>query len=242
MQIITERFYSNIFRSSTPVSLVLANHMTFHLQQERIPDQWKFSRTIVIHGKGARKDFRNYRPKCLLIVLHKIFIKIILTRTSMTLDGAHLHEQAGFHQRFNWLDNIYRLALVLTFVDYENAFDSVETNAILSAPVDQDVDASYVRTIPNCYVRCTTRIQLFHRFINIPIGKGVRQGDTTSPKLFTAALQWIRKPVALEEGIHVGRRFPSNFPFADDIVLFSRSTNEAETMLKKLDETRKRIG
>ena len=33
----------------------------------------------------------------------------------------------------------YRLPLVLTFVDYEKAFDSVETNAILSALVDQGV-------------------------------------------------------------------------------------------------------
>ncbi|KAK6757837.1 hypothetical protein RB195_015576 [Necator americanus] len=55
----------------------------------------------------------------------------------------------------------FHLPLVLTFVDYEKAFDSVETNAILSALVDQGVNASYVRTLANCYGRCTTRIQLF---------------------------------------------------------------------------------
>ncbi|KAK6741424.1 hypothetical protein RB195_009340 [Necator americanus] len=80
--------------------------------------------------------------------------------------------------------------LVLTFVDYEKAFDSLETNAILSALVDKGVDASYVRALAN---RCTTRIQLFHRPLTIPIGKVVRQGDTISPKLFTVALQWITK-------------------------------------------------
>ena len=41
----------------------------------------------------------------------------------------------------------YHLPLVLTFVDYEKAFDSVETNAILSALVDQGVDPSYIRTL-----------------------------------------------------------------------------------------------
>ncbi|KAK6750571.1 hypothetical protein RB195_002504 [Necator americanus] len=247
MEIITERFYSNLFRSSTPVSspiiptseapprilpsevrvaiknmkpgtapgpdftsadflragghplhVILAVHMTSYLQKEKIPDQWKTSRTVLIHKKGDREDLRNYRPICLLSVLYKVFTKIILTRISRTLDEAQPQEQAGFRQGFSCLDHIqtvsrvmevcreYRLPLGLTFVDYEKAFDSVETNAILSALVDQGVDASYVRTLANCYDRCTTRIQLFHRPFTIPIGKGVRQGDTISPKLFTA--------------------------------------------------------
>ncbi|KAK6729601.1 hypothetical protein RB195_006570 [Necator americanus] len=304
MEIITERSYSNLFRSSAPVSspiiptgeaplrilpsevrvaiksmkpgtapgpdfisadflragghplhVILAAHMTSYLQKERIPDQWKTSRTVLIHKKGDREDLRNYRPICLLSVLYKIFTKIILTRISRTLDEAQPQEQAGFRQRFSCLDHIqtvsrvievcreYRLPLVLTFVDYEKAFDSVETNAMLSALVDQDVDASYVRTLANCYERYTTRIQLFHRPLTIPIGKGVRQGDTISPKLFTAALQWIMKSLSWEErGIRVDGRFLSNLRFTDDIVLFSSSTNEAETMLNELNEAGKRIG
>ncbi|KAK6749788.1 hypothetical protein RB195_002036 [Necator americanus] len=168
-----------------------------------------------------------------------------------TLDEAQPQEQAGFRQGFSCLDQTvsrvievcreYRMPLVLTFVDYEKAFDRVETNAILSALVVQGVDASYVRTLANCYERCTTRIQLFHHLI-IPIGKGVRQGDTKSPKLFMAALQWIMKSLSWEErSIRVDGRFLSNLRFADDIVLFSSSTNEAETMLNELNEAGKRI-
>ena len=98
----------------------------------------------------------------------------------------------------------YRLPLVLTFVDYEKAFDSIETNAILSALVDQGVDGSYVRTLADCYKNCSTTVQLFHRPLSIPIGKGVRQGDRMSPKLFTAALQWIMKSLERDErGIRV---------------------------------------
>ncbi|KAK6754351.1 hypothetical protein RB195_013384 [Necator americanus] len=283
MEIITERFYSNLFRSSTPVSspiiptgeapprilpsevrvaiksmkpgtapgpdfisadflgagghplhVILAAHMTSYLQKERIPGQWKTSRTVLIHKK--------------------VFTKIILTRISRTLDEAQPQEQAGFRQGFSCLHHIrtvsrvievcreYRLPLVLTFVDYENAFDSVETNAILSALVDQGVDASYVRTLANCD-RCTTRIQLFHSLLTIPIGKGVRQGDTISPKLLTAALQWIMKSLSWKErGIRVDGRFLSNLRFADDIVLFSSSTNEAEMMLNELNEAGKKTG
>ncbi|KAK6743968.1 hypothetical protein RB195_010958 [Necator americanus] len=132
-------------------------------------------------------------------------------------------------------------ALVLTFVEYEKAFDSLETNAILSTLIDQGVDASYVRTLANCYYRFTSKIQLFHRPLTKLIGKRVRQGDTISPKLFTTALQRIITFLG-ERDIRVDGRFLSNLRFADDIVLFSSSTNEAETMLNELNEAGKRIG
>ncbi|KAK6762259.1 hypothetical protein RB195_023103 [Necator americanus] len=64
-----------------------------------------------------------------------------------------------------------------------------------------------------------------------------------SSELFTSALQWIMKSLAWEEmDVHVNGRFLSNLHFTDDIVFFSRSTNEAETLLKVLNEAGKRIG
>ncbi|KAK6735876.1 hypothetical protein RB195_018873 [Necator americanus] len=154
-------------------------------KKERNPDQWKTSRTVLIHRKGDREDLRNYRPICLLSVLYKVITKIILTGISRTLDEAQPQEQVGFYQGFSCLDNIqtvsrvikvcpeYRLPFVRTFVGYEKAFDSAETNAILSALADQSVDASYVRKLTNCYDRCTTKILLFNRLLTIPIGKGL---------------------------------------------------------------------
>ncbi|KAK6751752.1 hypothetical protein RB195_003275 [Necator americanus] len=132
-----------------------------------------------------------------------------------------------------------------------NMLDSAKGSALGTHPdrveghralVDQGVDASYVRTLANCYHRRTTKIQLFHRPLAIPIGKRVRQGDTISQKLFTPAFQWIMKSLFWEEwDIPVDGRFLSNLRFADDIVLFSSSTNEAETMLNESNEAGKRI-
>ncbi|KAE9416575.1 hypothetical protein Angca_007480, partial [Angiostrongylus cantonensis] len=185
--------------------VLLADHMTAYLRREKIPDQWRMSRTVILPKKGDRRDLRNYRPICLLSVLYKLFTKTILSCISRTLDEAQPVEQAGFRKGFCCMDHIqtvsrviavcreYHLPLVLAFVDYEKAFDSVETNAILSALVDQGVDPSYTRTMSDCYRSCATKIQLFHRPLTMPIGKGVRQGDTVSPKLFSAALQWIMK-------------------------------------------------
>ncbi|KAK6740801.1 hypothetical protein RB195_008947 [Necator americanus] len=145
-----------------PLHVIFAAHMTSYPQKLRIPDQWKTSRTVLIHKKG---DLRNYRPICLLSVLYKVFTKIILTRISRTMDEAQPQEQAGFRQGFSCLDHNqtvsrvieicreYRLPIVLTFVEHEKEFDSVEANAILSALLDQSVDALHVRTLANCYNR-----------------------------------------------------------------------------------------
>ncbi|KAK6730207.1 hypothetical protein RB195_006958 [Necator americanus] len=248
MEINTERFYSNLFRSSTPVSSPIIP--TGEAPPRVLPSEVRVAIKSMKPGTAPGPDFIS--ADFLRAGGHPLHI---ITRISRTLDEAQPQEQAGFRQGFSCFDHIqtvsrvievcreYRLPLVLIFVDYEKAFDSVETNAILSALVDQGVDASYVRTLANCYERCTTRIQLFHRPLTIPIGKGVRQGDTISPKLFTAALQWIMKSLSWEErGIRVDGRFLSNLRFTDDIVLFSSSTNEAETMLNELNEAGKRIG
>ncbi|KAK6749632.1 hypothetical protein RB195_001939 [Necator americanus] len=189
MEIITERFYLNLFRSSTPVSrssrnlrssplvklhhgfsltsiplvevrhfisadflragdhpfhAMLSAHMTSYLQKERIPDQRKTSRTVLIYKKGDREDLRNYRPMCLLSVLYKVFTKIILTRISRTLDEVHPQGTSWIPSRVQLLEphpncfkvievcREYRLPLVLTFVDYEKTFDNVETSATIS--------------------------------------------------------------------------------------------------------------
>ncbi|KAE9412568.1 hypothetical protein Angca_009450, partial [Angiostrongylus cantonensis] len=218
-------------------------------------DQWRTSRIVIPPKKGDGKDLRNYRPICLLNVLYKPFTKIILSRMSRTLDEAQPVEQAGFRKGFCCMDHIqtesrvievcreYHLPLVLTFVDYEKTFDSVETNAILSALVDKGVDPSYIRTLSDCYWNCTTEIQLFHRPLTLPIGKGVRQGDTISPKLFSAALQWIMKSLDWDQkGIRTDGKFLSNFRFADDIVIFSRNTSETEMMINELNEEGIKIG
>lgn len=48
------------------------------------------------------------------------------------------------------------LPLVLTFINYDKAFDSIETIAVLSALVYQGVNLSYIRTLAACCRTCIT--------------------------------------------------------------------------------------
>ncbi|KAK6761581.1 hypothetical protein RB195_022593 [Necator americanus] len=105
------------------------------------------------------------------------------------------------------------MPLCLTFIDLKKAFDSVETEAIVEALDNQGVPTQYIK-------------------------RGLRQGDTISPKIFTATLEnAVRKLEWGDMGVKVDGRQLHHLRFADDIVLITPSISQAERMLTEFDET-----
>ena len=67
--------------------------------------------------------------------------------------------------------------------------------------------------------------------------RGVRQGDTISPKLFTATLESIFRRLNWEnKGVKVDGEFLSNLRFADDIFLGTETPQELQQMLQELSD------
>ena len=50
------------------------------ISQNKIPDQWRISKTIPIHKKGQKQNIENYHPISNLCSTSKIFERLILTR------------------------------------------------------------------------------------------------------------------------------------------------------------------
>ncbi|VDM55322.1 unnamed protein product [Angiostrongylus costaricensis] len=104
----------DFFRAeSRNLHVVLANHTAAYFQKEKIPDQWRASRTVILAKKGDRRDLRNYRPVWLLSVLNKLFTKIFLSRISRTqrIASSYTHrfplcrvETSG--TEFTWKRNV----------------------------------------------------------------------------------------------------------------------------------------
>ncbi|RCN30009.1 hypothetical protein ANCCAN_24221 [Ancylostoma caninum] len=101
--------------------------------------------------------------------------RCLLTRIRRTLDEAQPVEQAGFRRKFSTLDHIitccrlieaareYQEPLVLTFVDYKKAFDSVEPAKVWKALEEQGVESRYIKVLREGYSGCTT---VFWPFLN----------------------------------------------------------------------------
>ena len=81
----------------------------------------------------------------------------------------------------------------------------------------------------------TATLVLHKKSSNLPIKKGVRQGDTTSPMLFTACLEEVFKLFDWEGlGVRINGEYLSNLRFADDIVIFNKYGDELQQMIEHL--------
>ena len=120
----------------------------------------------------------------------------------------------------------------MAFVDYTKAFDSIQHRAVFEALRVHSIQEKYINIIKETYAEGTAQIRTEQLSGKIKIMKGVRQGDTLSPVLFTAAVGEIFKKI---NGVRL-----SNLRFADDIILFAESEEKLKDMLKDLNNEGKR--
>ncbi|KAK6763720.1 hypothetical protein RB195_024157 [Necator americanus] len=179
----------------------LARLFTRYLSECKVPKQWKTSKTVLLYKKGDPHDIGNYRPICLLSVIYKLFTRMMRNRIEKVFYEGQPCEHAGFRKGFSTIGHIhtvsklievsreYKMPLCLTFTDLKKAFDSVETEAVVEALDNQGVPTQYIKVLRELYSNFTTGISPFHKNIIIDVKRRVRQGDTVSPKIFTATLQ-----------------------------------------------------
>ena len=78
----------------------------------------------------------------------------------------------------------------------------------------------YIEILKDIYTDSSVTVHLHKDSENIRTKRGVRQGDTISPKLFTATLESIFRRLNWEhKGVKIDGEFLSNIRFADDIFL-----------------------
>jgi hypothetical protein len=133
--------------------------------------------------------------------------------------------------------------MCLAFIDYEKAFDSVEHLGIINAIRNNNVQESYIDLLIYMYNNGNATIKLDRESPKFPIRRGVRQGDTISPKLFNAGLEEVFRGMQWDTvGLNVNGENIRNLRFADGIVLISTNSLELETMINQLNEESKKLG
>ena len=233
------------------------------LQTRSAPHQWKESILNPIHKKGSRKLMNNYRGISLMSVAAKLFNRLLLNRVRPVVDPLLRDNQAGFRTDRSCIDQIhilrriiegaeiYNLPLIITYVDFKKAFDSVNRKMMFAILRHYGVPGDIVAAIKCIYdksMSCVRNKGELSEFFEVTTG--VMQGDVLAPYIFIIVIDFIINKAAKKHGFTTHPRRSTRVPeqvlnelaFADDIANLASSIPRAQQQLNDLSREAQAVG
>ena len=168
-----------------------------------LPRAWRLAIIITLLKEGKDPELTSsYRPISLTACLGKLLEKIIADRLTYILESKGLitDNQAGFRQNRCTTDQILKLtqsavdqihqvkksnATIVTFFDYEKAYDKVWRDGLLLKMQDLDLPWRYTRYTRNFLSSRKTMVEINGtRSKSFHLREGLPQGSSISPLLF----------------------------------------------------------
>ena len=111
----------------------------------------------------------------------------------------------------------------------------MQTEAICTSFQEQRIEDVFIELLKENYTTCSMIVQL-HKERTIST-TGVRQGDSISPKLFTAALKSVLRRLTWEfRDVMIDGEYRSHFLFADGKLICANTPHELQQILQDIDE------
>ena len=181
-----------------------------------------------------------------------------MERMKKGIDEELRQEQSGFRQGCSTTDQIFILrniieqshewqaSLVLNFIDFEKAFDSLHRNSLWDIMKLYGIPGKIIRIIQILYQECECAVldgdQTSEWF---QVKTGVKQGCVMSGFLFLLAIDWIMHETTSQANTGIRWKFTSqleDLDFADDIALVSTNHSQMQKKMDKLSKTAERVG
>lgn len=224
-------------------------------REGEMPEVWRNAVLCPIPKKGDLSICDNYRGIALLDVTYKVLARVIRKRLNERLKGVIGEYQGGFREGRSTTDQIFtlnqimknsreqRLELCMLFIDFKQAYDSVDRCKLYEALLELKVPRKLVQlvamTLEETQCRVAVKGELSDAFY---VGRGLRQGDPLSTVLFNCVLEMVmRKGKIDRSGIIYYSRYQC-IAYADDIALVSRSKKELEKVFWRLEAVAKEYG
>ena len=237
------------FLKNLPQNWLLYINTIFNkiMRQESIPDSWSEIITKMLYKKGDILNPENYRPISLVNVVLKLFTLVLLNRLTQWCEANNtLPEwQAGFRENRSTIDNIFTLNSIINTsirkkdgklkggklyalaVDLKNAFPSVPHNLLWNKLSKLGISYKYINIVKDLYTKANMAVKTNDGYSEkCSITKGVLQGETLSPKLYSLYIADLGE--FLEEndikGVQLDERTSTPLlAFADDMFFLSES-------------------
>ena len=181
--------------------------------------------------------------------IRKLFESILNNRLSFKNEVCNDNDpyQAGFKSNSRTTDNIFILSAIIDkqmylskplytcFVDFTKAFDYIDRTALYYKLLNRGIDSNLLNVIRSMFSKAECRVKWDSRISDILKNEyGVLQGGMLSPKLFMDFLQDISATFDQDQDIPVDTLLMVYLLFADDLVLFSESSEGLHKQLTTL--------
>ena len=227
---------------------------------------WTQSCILPFPKKGDLSNTSNYRGISLIPIAAKVYNKMLLNRIRPEIEKILRKNQNGFRPKRGTEAQILtirriiegvkskNLSAVLLFIDFRKAFDSIHKGKMREILRAYGIPDETVRAVMMLYDNTTAKVRSPDGDTNFfKILGGVLQGDTLSPYLFIICLDYaLRKAIESNEnlGFTLQKRKSSRYPetkltdadYADDLAALSDTTEDATTLLYRIEQAAKMIG
>ena len=233
---------------------MLVNMFRSVWEEMKVPEKWNECKVMLLHKGGykCKKELKNYRPIALMDTIGKIFCMILNNRLKECVDrrGILSEEQNGFRMNRRGEDNLFIVREIIewcnreskkgyvAFLDIEKAYDRVNRGILCKVLRKVGFSERIVSIIESMYVNTKAKYTLNEVESDwVKSVRDVRQGCILSPLLFglyTEELTIRVKEAGL--GMNVGNDKLAILLYADDVVLFSETSEELQEMLNVVSE------
>jgi hypothetical protein len=133
--------------------------------------------------------------------------------------------------------------LTLIQLDITKAFDTIPHEVIGDALKRKGIPEIIINLITDAYKNIHTNINQGSIEVSMNIKRGVKQGDPLSPFIFNAILEPLLLHLEQMKGYQIKNNIQvSSLAFADDLILVSTETSDAEKLLRATEEYLDNLG
>ena len=221
-----------------------------------IPPGWLEAKVVTIFkGKGSDTHPGNYRPIALLNVVYKILAAMIQARLATTLDSDLRATQYGFRRHKGTQHPLFILRramewttltnrpLKLLFLDWKQAFDSLDHTAMITALRRFGVQDTELQLIRLVYTNATFEVHSqTGEVAKAAFNSGIRRGCPLSPYLCVIVLSVIMHDVddaLLTTGTPMNTWSVAHrhygLEYADDTLLLALTTPQLQKFLHTVE-------
>jgi hypothetical protein len=201
--------------------------------------------------KGNTQDIANYRPISLLTCTYKIFTSILQTRIASIIDPHLARTQYGFRSSHSTQQPVIQdiaevsggelLLLLLTFLDWKQAFDKINHHRMLEVLERMNIPPKMLRITKALYRNPSFQVQ-HDEFASQEYFQqcGIRQGCPLSPCLFIIVMSVLFADIrrdhhrALSHG-KLGHLSFMEVLYADDTLLVTKNTRTMNRLLHAVE-------